>query len=446
MKTNSYKANWKIKQIVSGVLAAIVLATGGTLIAKNVNKNKVKDNGTTTSISDQSLPEKNNPEYPDLLLTADFDINDEKAVRERAEAIYALNNRYTVEDLMNIIYFVNGANKKIDLSILKNNPSKYFPDDKNLDLSKLKQNAIEYLYIQRLSSKLYNLLQSYLPGFQNVIMTINSGEKIDEEVIENLKEEYKKFVQAHMFVAQSGEIKNTLLKLSDFETKQAKAAIDGDKDTLDKNAQDYYDYVKAIKYEEFKAREVVTLGNQIQANNIIMAKNLTKEQYDELSVYIQNTLDAFKEAATEALGTLGLADANKDVVLDDVVQNTTIKATEKYVASDKAVAQKVAGNSKDAGKKVEVEAGGKKVSSGTTKVQGGKVIKTETRTFVADVPTTSYTKTSKGGQVITEYYNDDDAKAAQEAEKKAETTTIVVDEGGAHVYVDADGSYSLTKK
>ena len=102
-KMNEKKSEYK-KRGIAIALASVMTVTG--LAASCARNNSSSDSETTTITETQT--NSSTDEFKSLYLSEDFNIDDENAILERANAIYDLSDKkISVEEIVNMIYLIN---------------------------------------------------------------------------------------------------------------------------------------------------------------------------------------------------------------------------------------------------------------------------------------------------------------------------------------------------
>ena len=380
---NSYVPNEKGKKVTTSITAIITagaILVGGTLIAKLNTKDKkhVEDNSSSVSTT---VDYEN--QYG-LKLTKDFDINDSNAVRQRAKAIYELSDKkYTIEDIMNMIYLVNSATGKIKLDSMNEEE--------------------KFEYLQKLAVGLYDVLATNVVDFSKGLTSLNNNESI------NLKS--TDAIYSYMFIA-SGKGKEDAINLAIVVNKQINNIKNADKSKLTNNADDFYAQSKLIYNNKsgYPDGVVVALIDDIKSKIPVMG--LSKEKAADLSKEYQNVdINKIWFDVANKVGAYKEADAD----CETKAKHTTNH--EKYDSKDGSQAESIGNKSTKNNTTTKVETGGKPVR---TEVVPKTTKKTTTREvtseFVVPVKTTKPTTTivDQGGKVVEEKYVDDDASKAND--------------------------------
>ena len=376
---NSYVPNEKGKKITAAITAVAILV-GGTLIAKLATKDKkhVEDNSSSISTT---VDYEN--QYG-LKLTKDFDINDSNAVRQRAKAIYELSDKkYTIEDIMNMIYLVNSATDKIKLDSMNEEE--------------------KFEYLQKLAVGLYDVLATNVVDFSKGLTSLNNDISFDLKSTDA--------IYSYMFIA-SGKGKEDAINLAIVVNKQINNIKNADKSKLTNNADDFYAQSKLIYNNKsgYPDGVVVALIDDIKSKIPVMG--LSKEKAADLSKEYQNVdINKIWFDVANKVGAYKEADANCESKVNHTTNN------EKNNANDKNSAERRENRPTKSSTTTKVETGGKPVRTEvvpkTTKKTTTRVVTSE---FVVPVKTTKPTTTivDQGGKVVEEKYEDADASKAND--------------------------------
>lgn len=377
---NSYVPNEKGKKITAAITAVAILA-GGTLIAKLSTKDKrhVEDNDSSSI----STTVDYGSQYG-LELTSDFDINDSNAVRQRAKAIYELSDKkYTIEDIMNMIYLVNSATGKIKLDSMNEEE--------------------KFEYLQKLAVGLYDVLATNVVDFSKGLTSLNNDISFDLKSTDA--------IYSYMFIA-SGKGKDAAINLAIVVNKQINNIKNADKSELTNNADDFYAQSKLIYNNKsgYPDGVVVALIDDIKSKIPVMG--LSKEKAADLSKEYQNVdINKIWFDVANKVGAYKEADAD----CETKVKHTTNH--EKYDSKDSSQAESIGNKSTKNNTTKKIETGGKPVRTEvvpkTTKQTTTRVVTSE---FVVPVKTTKPTTTivDQGGKVVEEKYEDADASKAND--------------------------------
>lgn len=377
---NSYVPNEKGKKITAAITAVAILV-GGTLIAKLSTKDKrhVEDNDSSSI----STTVDYGSQYG-LELTSDFDINDSNAVRQRAKAIYELSDKkYTIEDIMNMIYLVNSATGKIKLDSMNEEE--------------------KFEYLQKLAVGLYDVLATNVVDFSKGLTSLNNDISFDLKSTDA--------IYSYMFIA-SGKGKVDAINLAIVVNKQINNIKNADKSELTNNADDFYAQSKLIYNNKsgYPDGVVVALIDDIKSKIPVMG--LSKEKAADLSKEYQNVdINKIWFDVANKVGAYKEADAD----CETKVKHTTNH--EKYDSKDSSQAESIGNKSTKNNTTKKIETGGKPVRTEvvprTTKQTTTRVVTSE---FVVPVKTTKPTTTivDQGGKVVEEKYEDADASKAND--------------------------------
>ena len=400
----SYESQKKRNAIIAALVAGATLLTGSIGIATHANKNKkpVVDE-TTTEIT-------TNAEDVNLYLSADFDINNADQVKKRAEEIYAISDKsVTVNEIINLIYYFNGAYDK--LTFAKNATD----EDK-------------FEAIQEYSIKLHKLLSCNVKD--------DTAKLTDEEAVVLEDKE----IYAYMFMdgKTDPEAKALAKKLANEVDKQLVDIKNNNSLNYESNADNYYAIVKEVKgSKNLKDGSMVLLIIDSKTKAPLYGKYLTEEELKEINKNDQNNY----------LNTIGFEAAKKNDAYKEAAgaeQKTTTPITEKYKEEDKKDAdKKVPSTTQKLKEPVKVDNGGVKLPSIKIEIPTKKPTTTrvETSTFIEkpEASTGSWTEVITGGEVVSESYVDADKELAEKLEQEA----TIPEEDVTQVYIDEESTYVI---
>ena len=150
-------SNAKRNAAISVALVGALLVGGvkvGSYFNKKNDKTPIDATPQTTMID---------PATSELVLTEDFDINNDEQVNKRAQAIYELSEKeYSVEDIKNTIYLFNEKYDKV-----------VYPKTAKTDDEKFE-------YLQQLALLLGKTLDDYLKEYVQVYQKSNKNITIDQ--------------------------------------------------------------------------------------------------------------------------------------------------------------------------------------------------------------------------------------------------------------------------
>lgn len=402
-KMNEKKSEYK-KRGIAIALASVMTVTG---IAASCARNNSSSDSETTTIT-ETQTNSSTDEFKSLYLSEDFNIDDENAILERANAIYDLSDKkISVEEIVNMIYLIN--DKAEHISFPSNNDTK------------------KYEYLQYLIKNIKELLNDHMAGYVNSQRNIIKNKESNTSDLGSL-------IHAYMLIASKSKGKVLAFKMGQLVDEQANNIIEThDVDKMKSDSKKYYELFKGLSNEEMANGEALVLLDDVQVKVSIMNVGLTKEQKDEM--------DNNKAHSYENLSGF---DAVKKLKIDteNVVQNAHGYTTTPNKKS-KDDASKIPNNNQiESGngttKKV---SGGKSVGKETKIINGRTTTKTYTTSKIYSVPkTTKQTTTKKGG------------KPVGTTKKHVETTTIISEEivvpgeefNSAYHFVDGD-SYGYSK-
>lgn len=407
---NTYEQTHKKAKQKATIFTAIALSGAilfGTSKVGTYLKNKKDDNNkpeTTVVV----------PENAELVLTEDFDINNNEEVNKRAKAIYELSEKkYDVLDIENAIYIVN---EKYDMI---NYPSNLKSDDE------------KFKYLQEISLLYGATFDDYLKDYVNVKEEIESNE--EDINTDNLKEGMVPC--SYMMMATSNEAKTLNINVAKVYIDQRHNVINKNKGAMIVSANDYYElYLKAKELEMSTGYKVVTF-KEFSAINSLFASLLSKEQSSELDGALSFVATSTNKLFSGVSEILDLSVIIKDSLDKGTFGKKITKLEEKYVESDKKSAGKIVNNN-GVEETTIINNGGKPVNSSTGKqevISGNKVeTKVETEEFIVSIPNEGVSdKYVEGGEVVEE-------SKVQNNSSSITTTTNATTTNKETTYVDAD--------
>lgn len=431
---NTYKqTNAFGKKVTSIVTALVLLVTSGTtigVIRNRKNKNDKENISTTTSIS--TTYNQNS----ELLLSDDFDINDQEEVKLRAEEIYELSQKdLSLDEIINLIYLINGKYENLKLS----------------------SENTEFKSLQSIYVSLTNILNDYIVNWVN-------------------KNNSKKLIQAYMFMSSNDETdvitKEDAFNLAKIINKYLKALKKSNDENCKKYANEYYEFVREIEDKINNSKKVCNghewvVLTQIMTCNPLFTKYLSKDKQSNLDSISKLTGTRGTAFSEEVVAEKGI-DKTKDLeeARKDGNYGYTTPYTSGYNKQDAIKAEKIESTTEK--KKVVVDVGGKEI---------------ETEKQQINTPTTSvsqetYVATTENKKETTTTKNNSEDKKENKSNKttttKNNTTTTsnntkettgvvtevivaevvtgtyeeVIEEGGSVVseyYVDADETLENVK-
>jgi len=397
----------KGKKITALAVAIALAATGGCAATKYLGKDKapveeVPTTELTTTIED--------PIAKLMVLTEDFDINDDKAVTKRAKAIleiakteYELKKvtdfNITELDIKNLIYITN---EKLDKVV--------YPEN-------LKTDAKKFKYAQELSlmyGKLFDDSTKDFVGMTDII--IEDSFKTEEETTESLyKDDLVRSIPcAYMFMAETNEGKKMAIEVAKVNYKHLLNIKASDLTGMLMTSKEYYKLYTEAKELKMSDGYEMTLFKNFSATNWLHSRMLDDKQVAKLDKALGYSATSTNAIFTELTKNLDISE-----IIEEGSKNgfsNTTKLEETYKPADKVVAEQrpeVQLPKEESTTKI-VEQGGTPITTQKVTVPAveNKVpatTRTETTTFIA--PVTEYTTEVfiPGGEVITEYFNDDDA-------------------------------------
>ena len=229
------------KKITALAVAIALAVTGGCIGAKHLGKDKTKEVPTTeltTTIED--------PIAKLMVLTEDFDINDDKAVTKRAEAIYKLDEKQfeslkiTSLEIKNMIYI---ANEKLD----------GFKYPENLKTDKEKYEYAQF--IANVSNKMYLATTEEFVTLGDILVEKTHNKNVE---FPEITVEVKSVASAYMFIAEMNDAKKTAMKLAELNYKLKLGLVENNLTTVIAVADEYYKlYSEAKKIEMSNGNEFV---------------------------------------------------------------------------------------------------------------------------------------------------------------------------------------------
>jgi len=345
-----------------------------------------------------------------MVLTEDFDINDDKAVTKRAKAIleiakteYELKKvtdfNITELDIKNLIYITN---EKLDKVV--------YPEN-------LKTDAKKFKYAQELSlmyGKLFDDSTKDFVGMTDII--IEDSFKTEEETTESLyKDDLVRSIPcAYMFMAETNEGKKMAIEVAKVNYKHLLNIKASDLTGMLMTSKEYYKLYTEAKELKMSDGYEMTLFKNFSATNWLHSRMLDDKQVAKLDKALGYSATSTNAIFTELTKNLDISE-----IIEEGSKNgfsNTTKLEETYKPADKVVAEQrpeVQLPKEESTTKI-VEQGGTPITTQKVTVPAveNKVpatTRTETTTFIA--PVTEYTTEVfiPGGEVITEYFNDDDA-------------------------------------
>lgn len=387
MNNINKQTNALAKKITSIVTAIVLLATSATTVG--CVRNKKSSNTITTTKSQTTTSNENN----NLALVDDFDINDVSEVKQRAQEIYDLSNKdLSVDEIINIIYLVNGKYEKLDLN----------------------EEKTEFKKLQNIFVSLTDLLNDY------VVNWVNNNKS-------------KKIIQAYMLMSSTDK-KSTITKddaimLSGFVNKYLNNLKNSNISNCEKYADKYYDFAVMMQENIEESKKVCNgyewvVLTQIMVNNPLFALHTSKDN--------QNDLDLISKLA----GTRGTAFAETVVAKRGIDKTEDLKEAQKegnYGYKSPYTSGYNKQDAKKAEKIVETTTEKKKVVVN----EGGKEIRTEKEQI--NVPTTNVVETTyeanskdnKNNQESKDKEKNNSKepkKNKEETQKAKEETTVMVTE------------------
>lgn len=397
----------KGKKITALAVAIALAATGGCAATKYLGKDKapveeVPTTELTTTIED--------PIAKLMVLTEDFDINDDKAVTKRAEAIYKLDEKQfeslkiTSLEIKNMIYI---ANEKLD----------GFKYPKNLKTDKEKYEYAQF--IANVSNNMYLATTEEFVTLGDILVEKTHNKNVE---FPDITVEVKPVASAYMFIAEMNDAKKTAMKLAELNYKLKLGLVENNLATVIEVANEYYKlYNGAKKIEMSNGNEFVLFSN-FAGTNRLHQRYLDEKKSEELDNATGFMATSVNQIFTELTKNLDIS----EIIKDGNFSNTT-PLKEQYKPANKVEAEQrpEAWSPEEESTTKIVEQGGKPITTQkvTEPASNNKVpatTRTETTTFIA--PVTEYTTEVfvPGGEIISEWYNDDQAIDAEELAKQFE--------------------------
>ncbi len=299
--------------ICTSLILAGALLIGGTKIMsgfKPKNKVEISTEVTSTMIS--------NEEY-NLLLTEDFDINNEDEVSKRAQAIYDISEKkYTVLDIKNSIYMVNELYDKV-----------VYPDNVKTDDQKLE-------YVQSLVKLLAITLDDYLSDYSVMMDYVVNDGVSDIEFTGNTGA----IPYAYMWMPQTNEAKKLAIEIARVCEEQRLNIINKDVSSMREAADYFYNLFLKIKETKASYGQQVLLYNEIGAKQLLFVSVLDKDlssDFAQVPSYITQQVNNIYSAIGASEGWV-LSSTYEDALKEGTFGKDISKEIESYRAQDVASA------------------------------------------------------------------------------------------------------------
>ena len=354
------------KKAIALIVTGALVISGAVTAAVNFFKgNNNVDVDTSPTVGSQVT----DPMAKLLILTEPFDIDDENAVKSRANAIWEISEKkYDVLDYANMIYILAGKKDGIQ-----------YPESAKTDAEKFKYLQKEVLL---LGSTLDDDLISYVEASSAGVplkaklkvvpaaYMFMAGKKVQADGKESL-------------VATEGQKQAVELRKIIFAHKDN--IIKNDKEALKTTAEKFYSFYKSVETMEISDSEKFALYKDIEATRILFTGNLTKEKAADIDS-VAGIIAVYQNNIFE--------DAAKGLNINEILEEgnfgkDTTPHTEGFNASDEQLADNLsgAGNDSSSEEKKVVEEGGKKPNNSTGKQEqiNEPTTSVEKETFVAPV-------------------------------------------------------------
>ncbi len=363
-------SNAKRNAAISVALVGALLVGGvkvGSYFNKKNDKTPIDATPQTTMID---------PATSELVLTEDFDINNDEQVNKRAQAIYELSEKeYSVEDIKNTIYLFNEKYDKV-----------VYPKTAKTDDEKFE-------YLQQLALLLGKTLDDYLKEYVQVYQKSNKNITIDQLNVKDVP-------CAYMWMAKDSDAKKLAINIAKVYYEQRDNIRNDNKAAMTVTANDYYNLFVEAKKLKLSAGDKVLVFKQFNSINPIFTMFLSKECAEDLDKSLGLTIPATNKIFMSAAEDLDLSEKLEEGLEKGTFGKEITKTKEKYVSSDKAVAEKIIDTNDSDKTKVVIE-GGKEVGTQQVVIQDEVTTKVETSEFVVDIPNEGTTcVTEKGGEVV----------------------------------------------
>ena len=410
----------KAKQVLAGILATAAVVTGGVFAGKAMKKkgnNIVSPTAVVTEFTENKVIESG--------LNSDFDINDAKAVQERAEAIYAISKKeISVKDIMNLIYLAN-------------------EEFESIDFGSATTDADKYKFLQELILKIEGLLGDNVPGYVNVL----AG---NQETAEG------EFVHSAYLLAKDSEGKRLAIELENVVEEQKENIINGATDKYEATSKKYIDVMnrilKAIKEGKLTNGEATHTTKDHKAKFPLVSTYISKiGEYQNIVAELDKNLASY----TNLLGQAAVARLGIQAAVEDLERNfkqTPVGSS--YNASDAKEAQAIIGDQGektieeqpggvDLGKEQEVLSEGKETGSNTSE----KIVEPNTEGYMMQETkeesrdlgrTVEEWVVDLSPEVIEELAGGDEVPNADGSEERIDSEEIPNTEPSGETYSDAD--------
>ena len=243
------------KKVISVVLATVMGVSGiAALIGCNKQASEKEGNSVVQPIDD-------------LDLFADFDIENEEEVKQRAQAIYDISEKdYTVDQIQNLIYITNEKYANIE-----------FSSSSKTDVQKFKEIQT---YITGLNTNKTNSLFD-----DNIDDEVNYGAKILTNDTTETLDTTDSYLYSYMLDATNDEEKALAGELAVIvNTQKSLIETKASVDELKVNSNIYYDLVEKIYKDKKKYSNnfLWNIDNQITDQNPLFTMFLTNKQVEFL--------------------------------------------------------------------------------------------------------------------------------------------------------------------
>lgn len=310
----------------------------------------------------------------ELKLLDDFDINDEEAVKQRAQDLYKLSEKeISIDMITNLIYLVNEEYASIK-----------FDDD-----------VTKFKYLQNMFVSLAELLDDNMVECRNAQLGDEyASPKYDDVIYPYMLMSKVQENPNSVFVSKQDAIVFAMIV-----RKQLNNIKDGNSNNYEDCANDYYNFYKKIEEKNGKDENATSMPGYTYdfyrgytSCNTIMTAYLETKKQEELD---GNIAEKYNESLAGKV--IEACDIDRQEELNEALKDGNCGESlpsigESYNQKDAAIANKrpEAGGT-SSGKKV-VEEGGKSIGSSSEKIKTPSTTTVVTETYVAEPITDSTTK------------------------------------------------------